>query len=181
MISTNPQLFILIAVLVGASYIILRSGSSTKIVSGADGRISLKMHILYGVIGNTGLALSFIFWIAWLVIGPNDKHAGSWILLLAVFFFCISVPIAGLYKNHRVEFDDESITVKNFWGRKATIKWKEISSVHFQHLTNYLVIDTSGGIVLKVHQHLKGFKTFVDKMESQTHFKGKDLRIPSNF
>jgi len=94
-----------------------------------------------------------------------------------LIFGGLSAPLLMYYYNHELEFDEESIVVKNWKGKVDKIKWSEIENVKFSPMWGYLKLKTKSK-KLNLYQHLVGLVEFVKLMEIKTKFTAKELKLP---
>lgn len=153
----------------------LKDGHTQEIETNVEGNFELRMSKLYQFLGIGSILLFGGFSIYGVLFG--DKTDAVAAIITFIVLGGLGALMTIFYRNHKVWFNQQIITIQNWRGRKTSIEWGDIVKMHFNHLGGYLKIETKDK-VLKIHQHLIGLKEFTDLMEKKTKWTAKKLRIP---
>ena len=141
---------------------------------------SLRMSILYLIIGGAGLIMSILF----LLMPVLAQEYSLEIFIVSGIFFvgfgAMSVVIIMWYWNHRVIYNENGLTATSYYGKKQWIAWNEIKRVKYSAFSGLVVVSDSHGNSVKAHQHLVGFVSLVRAMQSQAkkyHFDYEELPL----
>lgn len=77
-----------------------------------------------------------------------------------------------LFLKHKVIYDDTKITQTNWLGKTTCIDWIEIKKISFSPIASSLKIETQGQKIM-IHEHIKGYKIFIDMVSKKTNLKLK--------
>ncbi|WP_020531712.1 hypothetical protein [Flexithrix dorotheae] len=170
-------LYSLIGVGVSLAMNYMNKGTNQKIEKTVGGEIELRMNKLYLVLGLFFIGMTSIFVIA----GIFYQDKGMYIISLVVFLIggVAGTPCLLYYRNHKLKFNETSISVQNWKGTIRQIKWSEISQIKFNPISGYLKL-IGVDKKLTIHQHLVGLKEFTTMMEEKTEWRAKDLKLPIN-
>ena len=153
----------------------LNKGANQNVEKRKNGDIELGMNRLYQTLGLAGVGSAVVFIAVALFIHEKEVYIIS--TLMVLLFGGLGVPCLMYYKNHKVTFNDKTISVQNWKGKTNNITWTEINRIKFNPFSGYLKIyglDKK----LTIHQHLVGLKEFVKKMEEKTKWKANELKLP---
>lgn len=166
---------IITAVLIGAFLAYSSRKSAKEVEKNIEGKYCLKINESYKWIGIASIILGIVVLIAAII----SEEEG--IFIIASF---IILPFVGLgillmmwYQNHRLIFDEETITVKSWKGNTTIIKWEDIDNIKFSPIWGYLRI-FSKSKKQNIHYHLVGLIEFVKMMENKTKYRAKELKLP---
>jgi ABC-type Fe3+-siderophore transport system permease subunit len=165
-----------LAVLVALIY--LNRATRKKITPDAAGRLYLRMNNLYSLAGVTGLLIGLGLTIS--TFFRDEPFTWETMVLIGLIlgiFWGAGIPCLLYYKNHRVIFDDTTITVVNVFGGSKTVAWHEITAARFKPLTGMITI-YSPATTVKVHQHLIGLSHLVNKLTEKKGWTAQQLGIP---
>lgn len=171
----NIGRYALIGVAVSFVMLYINKAASKPVAENAEGQRVLEVNKLYLVIGWLGIAMG----------------VGSLLLMVFMWEPGIEVPaiISTLlfggsgymmllyYRNHKVVFDEERVTVIGWTGKRFSVKWAEINDIKFNSLSGYIKLYGLGEKA-NIHFQIMGIKSFLDMMEAKTNWRAKDLRIP---
>jgi hypothetical protein len=170
-------LYGLIGIAVSITLGFLTKATGEKIKAQSDGKVKLRINILYGIIG----ILSLIFCIGFIIffLSINDESTVIGLIIMFGIFGFPGIVCTLYYFNHNLLFDNKTITVKNMYGQTNTASWIDINYMNFNAITGLITIKTKNR-TLKVHQHLVGLSSFIEKVEKNTNWSAKSLKIPIN-
>jgi hypothetical protein len=162
--STSVVINLISGIAILAALIFLNRVTRKPVTADAAGRFHLRMNKLYSLAGILGLLMGLGLAITALFrISVIDATEIAMILTILSIFWGGGIPSLLYYYNHRVVFDDTSITVTNVFGKTVTFNWEDISSVKLNSLTSVITMNTTSGKV-KIHQHLVGLSRLGDKL-----------------
>ncbi|MBK8344734.1 MAG: hypothetical protein IPL12_16455 [Bacteroidetes bacterium] len=72
-----------------------------------------------------------------------------------------------LFTNHKVIYDDETIEVISWTGKKRKIHWSEVERISHSILASSMKIETPHTNVM-IHEHIMGYKTFANILKKRT-------------
>jgi len=149
--------------------------SSQKVIEmNPHGLTSLRLHILYQILGFLALLFTLIFSIGILL---NEDNAIFIIFFCWLLFGSLGVFLLLWYYKHEVQFDEEQLIVSSWLGKSQDLKWSELEEVRFLAFSGQIKMKGEGK-VLKLHQHLVGLSTLLTVMEKHTPFKKSELNLP---
>ncbi len=155
----------------------LMNRSPEKLIESTDGEaITLRLNRFYQISGiiTIGIGGLFSFFIL-----TDETETNPLIVLIFVWIFCLmlALPVLLWYMNHRVTFDEETVTSWDWRGRKTSIAWQEITEVKFNALAGSIMIKGNGEVA-KAHQHLVGLKSLLQMLVKKTPWRAKELNLP---
>lgn len=171
---------IIVPIVVSLLLYFLNKASKQNVAALDSGSYSLRMNIAYLIIGILGATAGIIFLL--LPILANKYSVEIFIVSGAKFllFMGFSIPCFLWYKNHHLSFNEARLLSKNAYGKSQRISWSEINLVRFRSFMEVLEIVDKQGNVVKAHQHLVGFSSFVKMVQIQQgnyHFTGESLPL----
>ena len=140
-----------------------------------NGGVELRMNKLYQYLGYFLISLSAIFTFGLVCYLGTEIFMAAFLIFLILSGF--SIPMLMVYNNHKILFNDEKIVVQNWRKKIQKISWTEITEIKFHFFSGNIKVHGLNK-TLKIHQHLVGLKTFTNKMEAQTKWTTKDLKLP---
>jgi uncharacterized membrane protein len=171
-------LYAVIGIVVSTVFAFLTKGTSKSVAIDQNGHYNLRMNKLYGIMGVIGLVFGLLFLIFLpLTVGIYDRDVWVGVILMLLIFWGTGIPCLMYYRNHRITFNENSVSVVNVYGKVNEIKWSSVLDIKFKALSGLLVLSTKDEIV-KVHQHLVGLSEFVELIEKKTKWTRKDLKVP---
>lgn len=153
----------------------MNNAAGKAVEKNALGYIEIRMNRLYQISGLGCLTITSIFLVAGICY--NDKEMYITAALMFFLFGGLGAICLLYYHNHVVKFNDETIIVKNWKGKKKEIKWAEIYHIEFNAFSGYLKLSASNTEVC-IHQHLVGLKELVKRMEEKTRWTASGLKLP---
>jgi len=159
------QPYLLIALVIVAALLFLNQATRRRIFPDAAGRFHLRMNKLYSFGGVFGVLLGLGLSISGLMRESSLEMTGLVLIALGMTWSA-GIPSLLYYYNHRVTFDDTSITVTNAFGETTTLVWEEITSAHFNKLSNLIILHAAGRKV-KIHHHLTGVANLEDMLKEK--------------
>jgi len=174
----NIILFVIIGITVSTVLVFLTRATSKSITPNQSGQYILRMNRLYGILGVIGLVFGLLFMI-FLSLSADENDGRIWIMVvfMLLIFWGAGIPCLMYYRNHKVTFNENSITATNVYGKVKEIKWSDILDIKFKVFSGQLVLKTKDEVI-KVHQHLVGLSKFVAFIENKIKWTRKELRIP---
>lgn len=167
----------IIAIVVMVIYSFLTNSTGRKIEADQHGQFHLRINKLYGLFGVVLVLLGFVF----LIVIPLtvDRDSSMIIMIILMLFIMWGIGIACLlyYKNHKVTYNTSTITVTSVYGKTKSISWSDITDIHFSAFSGLLTICDKREKV-KIHQHMVGLSSFMDKIASETKWTAEELKIP---
>lgn len=149
--------------------------ANQKVEQNTNGAIELKLHRSYQVIGYIGIGFALMFVLV-AIFQPEDGLYLIAFAMLVLFggggLFCLLY-----YQNHVLSFNDDIIMVKSWLGKYEEVTWDTIHEIKFHRLSGCLKLKGENK-QLSIHQHLRGLKTFTDKMEEKTKWTVSELKLP---
>lgn len=169
--------FVITFIIISIVMYFLNKGAGKTIAPNKDGSTQLRMNkmIQFFGWGTMGLAL---FGSIMIIIEDASMYLFSAFMLF--LFGGLAFIILAYYKNHQVIFDDKSILVKNWRGKEGMIDWSNIAQIKYRSLSGYIVIKDQNDTTIKIHHQLVGLRSFIEKLEEKTDWKGEDLKLPNN-
>jgi len=155
-------LFPAIAIIV---YSILYRFIAKNIPADKEGKVLLRLPVLYKIIGWIGLAISVAIITSQFVY--PDEHFTVLFIFFQVFG-CLSVFSILLARNHYVRFDGATLEVRDFLGRVKTVEWAKLKDVGFILFLGLIRLKDDKGQTVYVHHHLKGIDQFLQTFEART-------------
>ena len=110
----NFIVYAIIGVAVTTALAFLNKAASKRTTKNENGLYELRMNRLYQITGGfVGLmGLSFLF----LIVGEQDLMALVTILILSLGFTVLGFVCLFWYVNHRLNFDERTVSATNFYG-----------------------------------------------------------------
>tara|TARA_R110002074_G_scaffold108432_5_gene234027 strand:- start:1436 stop:1978 length:543 start_codon:yes stop_codon:yes gene_type:complete len=171
-------LYSIVGIAVSVALSFLTKSTGDKIDADEQGAFHLKMNKLYLIAGLGGLIMGLVFLILIPLIADNTTMVIVFIVLLILSIaWGTGIPCLMYYKNHRLTFDDLTITVTNVYGKQKQIKWEGINNMKFSPMSGLLTI-TNKTDEIKIHQHLVGLSSFIDSVEKKTNWTAEKLKLP---
>lgn len=133
------------------------------------------MNRFYQILGYISIGFASIFVIAALYYQEKEMYVMGLAMLL--LFGGLGIPCLLYYRNHKLKFNDDKITVQNWRKKNQEISWAEIDEIKFNPFSGYLKL-RGVNRKLTIHQHLVGLKEFIKKMEEKTKWKASELKLP---
>jgi len=147
----------------------LGDSSKKNPVINEEGTIILKMNKTYGIIGYIGIGFSAVIGIV-ASIGAVKSIEDLFIVIgLVAFFLVVGALLVLVSKKMNVRVDDERINYLGITGKTKEIMWNDIKEVSFSKSMLELSLKTNT-TKIKLHMHLIGFSTFIEKMKSKTDY-----------
>ncbi len=165
----------LTAIIIGLIMTYLNKSGNKEIDRNDIGQIELRMHRLYFYGGLVCVIFALVFVGAAIYVNEIELYFIGFAMLL--LFGGLGILCLLPYKNHWIAFDDNTISVYNWAGKKKTIQWNKIENIKFSSVSGYIKIRTPDDTV-SIHQHLVGLNMFIKKMEALTSWREEDLKIP---
>jgi len=134
-----------------------------------SGHLILVMPRFY-ILVSIGLFSFFVLAIYILLFDDESALNNSEVLLFGLFGALIGFGGFNtllLFTNHKVTYDDESIEVISWTGKKKKIHWNEIQRISHSLLASSMKIESTNHNVM-IHEHIKGYKAFKNKLEKRT-------------
>ena len=153
----------------------LKKGNSNKIQKNLSGNYVLRLPRMYKYIGILSILIITIFVVGAIFI--QDSLTIIMAILMSLLFGGLGIPCLLGYQNYSLSFNDENITVSNWRGRKAQLRWTEIQDVKFSTASGYIKLKGENS-TLKINHHLDGLNIFKDKIDKNTKWNSKELKIP---
>ena len=153
----------------------LKKGNADEIQKNPDGNYVLSLPKMYKYTGILSILIVSVFMAGAILI--QDKITVIMAILMFVLFGGLGIPCLLAYQNYRLEFNDKTITVFNWKGEKKEIFWSEIKEIKFSSLSGYIKIYGNQD-VLKINHHLQGLDIFKNKINQQTKWNTRELKIP---
>ena len=174
----NFIVYAIIGVAVTTALAFLNKAASKRTIKNEHGLYELRMNRLYQIVGGfVGLmGLSFLL----LIVGEQDLTALITILILSLGFAALGFVCLFWYVNHRLNFDERTVSATTFYGKTNTVNWNDVTSITFNSLSGLITLTSNNGTTVKAHQHLVGLNSFVELMEQQTKWTAKSLKLPLN-
>jgi len=174
----NFIVYTIIGVAVTTALAFLNKAASKQTTKKEHGRYELRMNRLYQVVGGLVgvMGLSFLF----LIVGEQDSTALITILILSLGFAALGFVCLFWYVNHRLNFDEQTVSATNFYGKSNSVNWNEVVNITFNNFSGLITLTSNDGTTVKAHQHLVGLNNFVEVMEQQTKWTAKSLKLPLN-
>ena len=170
----NVILYTVIGAVITTMMYFVNKGAN-KAIETINGVTELRMNKFYQIVGYSALVIFLGFIVAAIYI----NETAFYIALIFIFLLFGGTGLACVlwYRNHKIIFDDNKITVYNWKKQVEEIYWEEITAIKFRPIAGNIKITGSNKIV-KVHQHLVGLKTFIQKIEEETQWTARDLKLP---
>ncbi len=173
----NFLLYGLIGAIVAIFMSLMARSANKRVIADPDGSFTLKMHKFYGIIGILVIASLVVF------IGMALLEGDKEMLSIGGGFLGICMGLPGIivllyYKNHKLIFDDQSMTAYSWSGGKTKINWDQVQKISFKGFSGLIKIQGEENQLIKAHMHLVGLKTFVEKVEEKTPWTAKELKLP---
>lgn len=162
----------LIGLAVSFSLSYMNKGTNQSVGRNAEGFVELRMNKFYQILGYVVLGLGFI--ILLVIIYYQEKEMTLIGALAILFVVGLGLPVLLYYRNHKVYFNEETVTVISWTGKKQVIRWEEIQKISFNAFSGYLKLFGLANKV-KMHQHLVGLKEFIKMMEEKTNWTAKSI------
>jgi len=143
-----------------AILLFLTQAVSKKVIHDHTGRFHLRMNKLYSLGGITAILLGLGLSITGLMQEISVEMIGLASITLGITWG-LGITCLRYYYNHRVSFDNVSITVTSASGREVTFLWQDIVSARTVGLPGMTTIHAAGYKV-KIHSHLVGYSTLRD-------------------
>jgi hypothetical protein len=89
------------------------------------------------------------------------------VMLMAVFFTALTLPLLLEFFRVRIVFDDESIHCFSPWRSSRCIPWLAVTARHFSRAAQWHVIETTGYGRIRLHIYLSGIQTFLETMDKK--------------
>lgn len=160
-------LYTLLGIAISAALAFLTKSTGKSVATNESGQFNLRMNKLYGILGVIGLLFGLLFLIFFpLTAGVNDSGVWIGVILMLLIFWGAGIPCLMYYRNHRVTFSENAITVTNMYGKSKEIKWSAISDIRFNAFSELLVMKSQSNQV-KVHQHLVGLSKLIEFIENK--------------
>ncbi|GAB4092006.1 hypothetical protein [Flaviaesturariibacter terrae] len=172
--------YVIVGVAVSASLHYLNKTSAKQPEPGDDGKYLLRMNKLYHYVGLVGIVIAFVFAVVPPIADEPDLTMLVLILLMLLLFGGLGVHSFLLYRNHFLQFDDQVIRVRNPRGAARSVDWDSLQRATFQPFSGYLVLTTTDGSKLKIHQHLVGVQRFVTLLQAKKGWTAGEMRLPPN-
>lgn len=135
---------------------------------------TFRMNKFYLYFGWFLLLLGFI--LAFVI--KNNENDFIAIMLLLLLFGGAGFYIVIFYLNHRVTIDANKIEVYNFRGKKKSILWSALQAGNFRHIKGMLELEDQQGNVIAIHQHIIGFKSIIQHIESHSTVTFNKRKLP---
>ena len=135
---------------------------------------TFRMNKFYLYFGWFLLLLGFIL----AFVTKNNESDFIAIMLLLLLFGGAGFYIVIFYLNHRVTIDANKIEVYNFRGKKKSILWSALQAGNFRHIKGMLELEDQQGNVIAIHQHIIGFKSIIQHIESHSTVTCNKRKLP---
>lgn len=145
----------------------LRKSTDIKTDKDWQGDFTLRMHILYSILGWCCAALGCVG-VAGLI--SDEWNKANLVIYTIGFLLCGFFAALGIlsYRNHKVVFNKTWLIVTTPLGKVKTTTWKKIVSTTFNPTTGFLKLTDEDGQQLRVNQHLVGRRDLVHMLQMQT-------------
>jgi hypothetical protein len=152
---------------------VLKKGSRKLVEPDAFKFVRLRMHPLYGIFGMMALLLCFV-----LAVGMELQQQPRIFFLIPT----LAIGVPGMYSllyylNHSLWYNNKTLEVRNWYGKTKVLNWSEVKTASFKLLFGILLIRSENGRILFVHQHLKGFHSFLRVLELNTNLSAKSFDV----
>lgn len=167
----NGLLYGIIAVLVIASYKFLGKGTSQPITNTTEGIYVLTMNKFFKVFGWIMVIIGIAALLSIPVFAIEEENTLTMVVvigLMGLTFGFLGLFLIKIFKTHSLTFDENTITVKNYFGKEIKGEWGEIEKIKFNGFTNLVVITLSNSQKLKCSQFLVGLISFLELAETKT-------------
>ena len=155
----------------------LQKGMRAEPETDAIGQMILKPHWIYNITAYLGIFVALVFIVSGFI--SQELEFIIITLLMFVLFGIMGVYLFLLYRNHKVAFDEETISIRDLKGNTELIKWDEILKIKRDIWSSSIVL-LDGNRKLKIYMYNVGFNSFVKMMEKKTEWRAKSLKIPFN-
>lgn len=142
----------------------LMTSSKKDIAENEDGVLVFRMNKAYGIVGILGIIIASIFAIIGFLGTVKTMDDFIMVLLLILFFLCISVPLVLVSRNQKIVASDEKIIFYGMTGKCKEILWADITKVKFSKTSLELKL-IANSTSIKLHMHLVGFNKFIELMQ----------------
>ena len=133
------------------------------------GVTELRLPKIFIALGWISVLMGVFFtWGAAMIIIRAEWFIGIFLLLMAAIFGWMAFEMVMDGRNHRVAFDDQTITVTD--GRKRTQRcaWEHVVAGRVHPFSKMIHIRTKNGQTLKLNPYLIGSDALFEKMMART-------------
>lgn len=136
----------------------------------------LKPSKIYQIYSYIGFIISAVFVVGFAIIQTVDFLIYT--LAMLALFGVSGILSLMIYKNHRVHFNDKTITVTDKNRKIKSITWKDITNLKYDTWSNSILLITNNKEKLKVNVYCVGIKSFGQALEQNTDWRIKKLKLP---
>lgn len=143
---------------------------SLSIAQTANGNRVLKCHIIFAILGYMCLLLfiGFLGIILYFGLGSHDNWSDYIFSTIIIGLFIYGgLYLTKYYYNHRVEYNNNDLTVYNAWGKYKTITWKDVNDFSINTNMQEITLYTKDGRKAKISMIIYGLDDF--KKEFVSH------------
>ena len=140
------------------------------------GQTVLKPSKIYQIYAYIGFAISAVFVVGFAVIQTVDFLIFT--VPVLVLFGISAVYSLMIYNNHRVAFDDKTITITDKNGKNQMTTWEDITNLKYDTWSSSIVLKTKIKNKLKINVYCVGIKSFGQALEKNTTYRIKELKLP---
>lgn len=140
------------------------------------GQTILKPSKIYQIYAYIGFTISAVFVVGFAVIQTVDFLIFT--VPVLVLFGISAVYSLMIYNNHRVAFDDKTITITDKNGKNQVTTWEDITNLKYDTWSSSIVLTTENKNKLKVNVYCVGIKSFGQALEQNTDWRIKKLKLP---
>lgn len=156
---------------------LLKKASKENAILTDEGHQILKMPILYGIFGIISFMLGLVVICLGIIMFDSENIYPQFFMFL--LFSGLGIPlILQAWVAKTILTDTEIIKVSGF-GKRKSIKWKDIQKVTFGKISLELKIQDQQNKI-KCHQHLVGFHSLVEKLEEETGMSQNEMGLIFN-
>ncbi|QHT71424.1 hypothetical protein GXP67_34585 [Rhodocytophaga rosea] len=132
----------------------------------ADGKSILRLNSAFGLLAIVFMALG-LFMLFYSFVVRDFSIDGVIIMVgLSSFFFGMGYWIFTWYRNHRVIFDENEVTVVNPNRNQKTFQWTQIRDVKFNAWTSKYILTLESDEKVGVYQYLTGIEDFINRAQN---------------
>ena len=151
--------------------------TNSQIEQDKSGFFKLRAAKLYAILGWVWTLVLSVAAIGlfWELKSNGDKMT---FMLVPVFLIVPGIYFILYHRNHIIYFNEELVIAQSWRKKAAKISWKNIERISYSGLSGNLNIRGQSKKI-SISPATPGFGTFIDTMERQTKYRGKELKIPN--
>lgn len=153
---------------------VLNKQSKKEVNTAQHETFTFRMNKFYLYFGWFLLLLGIIL----AFVTKNNESDFVAIILLVLLFVGAGMYFVIFYLNHRVTIDATKIEVYNYRGKRKSMLWTALQAGNFRHIKGMFELEDQQGNVLAIHQHIIGFKSIIQHIESHSTVTCNKRKLP---